>query len=112
MDKRIQLEHLPRPEIGMPWKVQKYRVIFEEEELGVWKDPECSAARRLLERGLAERDDRLRTYRGEKLCLSGSVGWYADRQVRENDQGMFFVKWKPFPLPSEQGTALDAPEVD
>ena len=61
----------------------RYCVTFEGCEIGVWKDPECSAARYLVDNGLASREDTLRTFRGETPCLRGSVGWYADRRVVE-----------------------------
>jgi hypothetical protein len=65
-----------------------YRVVYNGAAIGVWRNPECSAARWLLEQGLAVREDRLETWRnaGDKdmRCLIGSVGWFADRTMRED----------------------------
>jgi hypothetical protein len=87
----IQIERVPPT---------RYRVTYAGRELGVWKSPETSAARALLEAGHAQRSDTLRTYRGEMLCLTGNVGWLADRTVSERDDGRNdgtprFARWYP-----------------
>jgi hypothetical protein len=75
----------------------RYRVFYGERELGLWRDPEHSAARFLIDNGLAGRADVIRTFRGEKLCMTGSVGWFADRRTEETDEGgPRTVKWRPF----------------
>jgi hypothetical protein len=64
----------------------RYRATYDERELGVWRDPEHSAARFLIDNGLAERGDMLRTFRGDVLCMTGSVGWFADRMTLETEK--------------------------
>jgi hypothetical protein len=87
----------------------RYCVTYDDREIGTWRVPECSAARRLLELGHAERGDRLHVYRADKLCMTGGIGWLADRTVVEdNDTGTpRFVKWRP--LPPQWGASSDAP---
>jgi hypothetical protein len=103
MDRKIQLELVrPKPSAPDTNTETRYRVLFEGEAIGVWRDPECSAARWLIDYGRATRDDTLRTYRGDTPCLVGSVGWFADHRVRENDTNNsgtpHFVKWQPNPF--------------
>jgi hypothetical protein len=89
----------------------RYRVIHGGREIGVWRDPEHSAVRFLIDNGLAERGDMLRTFRGDALCMTGDVGWFAGRVTSEPDHdGPRTVKWKPFPAlrrppgrPSDEG---------
>ena len=76
----------------------RYHVTYEGREIGVWRDPEHSAARFLLDNGLAERGDTIRTFRGEALCMTGSVGWFADRRTEETDKYFRAGKWTPFPV--------------
>jgi hypothetical protein len=113
MERVIQIELVPRPEVGQPWRSRKYRVLFEGKEIGVWKDPECSAARYLLEKKLAAKSDALRSYRGDTPRLSGGIGWLAGHTVREDElTSPTFVKWRPFPVArSAPGTASDDLEV-
>jgi hypothetical protein len=74
----------------------RYRVVFQDAEIGVWRDPECSAARYLVDHGLATRLDVLRVYRGSILCLTGGIAWFADRRVDEGEPR--FGKWRPHPF--------------
>jgi hypothetical protein len=83
---------------------QQYRVVFEGEEIGVWRIPEHEAARWLLAQGKAERADPLRTRRlidgKETPSMTGSVGWFADHTVTESDKRggtRRFIKWRPMP---------------
>jgi hypothetical protein len=96
MEIRIQIEQVKKPD-GFPVAPYKYRVLFEGQEIGSWRDPECSAARRLIELSLAKREDVLLTFRGDNPCMRGSVGWFADRRVADDDRGLHFARWKPFP---------------
>ena len=89
MEIRVQIERAPS---------NRYRISFGGKEIGVWRDPESSAARYLLDNGLASRDDTLQTYHGDDKRLRGGIGWLADRTVREDAKtSPTFVKWKPFP---------------
>lgn len=96
---RIEIE-VVRPTAGRPTgnSETRYRVIHESVELGVWRVPECSAARWLIEHNHAERGDRLEIYRRETLCMSGAIGWFADRTVREDggDGTPRLVKFQPW----------------
>jgi hypothetical protein len=96
----IQLEmvrpNVPAPPTGN--SETRYRVIYGKRVLGVWRDPEHSAARFLIDHGFAARGDTLRTFRGDALCMTGSIGWFADHRTLEDDtRGPVTVKWKPFP---------------
>jgi hypothetical protein len=90
----------PSPRTGN--NEQQYRVYFEREEIGSWRYPEHSAARWLIEHGKAERTDLLRTRRlidgAEIPSMRGSVGWFADTTVIEDDNGPpRWAKYTPFP---------------
>jgi hypothetical protein len=55
-------------------------------------------ARKLIAEGKADRSDRLMMLRDSKPILSGGVGWFADRTIREDAKvGPVYVKWRPFP---------------
>jgi hypothetical protein len=100
MDRDLRLElgraNVPAPPTGT--SETRSRVFHGERELGVWRDPEHSAARFLIDHGLAERGDVLRVFRGDVLCMSGSVAWFADRRTLENDrEGPRTVRWTPYP---------------
>jgi hypothetical protein len=72
LDAKVQLERVrPSPCSNLNSNTEtRYRVLFEGEEIGVWRDPECSAARWLVDNGRASRDDVLKTYRGDSPCLT------------------------------------------
>jgi hypothetical protein len=86
-------------------------VFYLGESLGEMRSPCCSTARWLLERSLASRDDLIAMVRdrdasGQQspvcdhpyLCITGSVGWFADHTVIENERvGPVWGRWKPFP---------------
>jgi hypothetical protein len=108
-ERRIQLERVRRQPCFNPESntETRYRVFFEREDIGVWRDPECAAARYLIDNGLASREDVLRAYRGDTPCLTGSVGWFADRRVTEDDKHGSgtprFVRWRPNPFKTRRG---------
>jgi hypothetical protein len=57
----------------------------------------CAEARKLLADG-ANFDDTLAAYRGEMRCLTGKVGWFAARTIKETGKrGLRYVRWMPFP---------------
>jgi hypothetical protein len=86
----------------------RYLVSHQGEIIGTFRTPVCEAARYLLDHGLATREDRLVMCRAENLpstgeqsegvpVLSGSVGWFADRTVEENDKvSPRWAKHRPF----------------
>jgi hypothetical protein len=75
----------------------KYRALYDGRELGVWRDPEHSAARTLIDLGLAKRSDWLRTFHGETPCLKANIGWLADHSAADPDRGSpHWTKYKPF----------------
>jgi hypothetical protein len=85
----------------------KWLARYGDVDLGVWRDPEHSAARRLLELGLADRSHWLRTYRGAMPCLRANVGWLADHSSSEPDRGrLHTVKWRAFDMPAESTVEL------
>lgn len=119
-DIRIRIERkLPIPAAPRTGNnEQQYRVFFEDEEIGTWRVPECSAARWLLEHGKAERADTLRTFHNGP-AMRGSVGWFADHTVSETDKhGLRIVKWVPMPEGAKgrprvlTGTASGAGDVE
>jgi len=114
----IQLERV-RPAPSSPDKntETRYRVTLGARVLGIWRDPECSAARKLLELGLAKREDTLRTWRGDQPCMHGGIGWLADRRVSESDRkGQTgtprFVRWVPPPVLDLSGGRLKSGRND
>jgi hypothetical protein len=92
--KRHDEQHWIRPGSPRGNSEQQYRVWFEGEDIGSWRVPECDAARWLLEHSKAQRDDTLRTFRGQTPSLIGKVGWFADRTVSESETPRF-IKWSP-----------------
>jgi hypothetical protein len=57
-----------------------YETAYDGRVIGSWRSPECAAARWLLEQGLASECDVLTTYRGNAPCLSGEIGWFANKR--------------------------------
>ena len=87
----------PAPKTGNTFV--QYRVLYEGQELGVWSDPEHSAARELIARGLASRDDTLLTHRDGIPSMRGGMGWYAGTYASEGERASPFIgKWRPFPV--------------
>lgn len=82
-------------------RIGSYRVTDREtgqEWVGRARVPACSVARVLLNLG-ASPSDRLEVFREgrDQPCSTGSLGWYADRTVRETPrQGPNFAKYQPF----------------
>jgi hypothetical protein len=61
-------------------------------------DCECAAARWLIANAHAAEGDTMTTWRGGMPCLSGRVGWFSVRTVRENkNSGPTYARWIPFP---------------
>jgi hypothetical protein len=77
----------------------KWTVTYGGRELGQWRDPEHCAARAMLDAGLAQRGDWLKTFHGSAPAMRGNVGSLADRAVSEPDRGRIrIVKWRPFEM--------------
>lgn len=82
-------------------RIGSYRVTDREtgqEWVARARVPACSVARVLLDLG-ASPSDRLEVFREgrDQPCSTGSLGWYADRTVRETPrQGPTFAKYQPF----------------
>lgn len=107
-DKR--LGNNPRP--LSPDAGDLYIVSHNGEDIGTWPDPECTAARWLIEHDRVLRTDRLVTFRYPHIkSMSGSMGWFADHRVAETKKiSPRFVRWRPFPaLRVTQGTVSDDP---
>jgi len=67
--------------------------------IGSSRQPIYDAARYLLDSDRAEPGDRVETWRGEVLCMSGVAGDLAKRTVVENDHGnpaFQLRRWKAF----------------
>jgi hypothetical protein len=74
----------------------KWSATYGDIELGVWRDPEHCAARRLLDPGLASRDDMLRTFHGAP-AMRGSIAWWADTTAADPSRGSPHIeRWSPF----------------
>ena len=104
-DKRRGIKRELKPDARL-----MYIVRHNGEEIGRWIDPECTAARWLVERGRASREDQLVTFRpGRVKSLTGKVGWFADHRVEETETiGPRFTRWRPFPsLRGRAGTASE-----
>jgi hypothetical protein len=114
---RVQIEMTnPRPSRPGSNSETRYRVTYNDCELGTWRVPECSAARQLLSEGIAHINDTLETFSGDKRRMTGRVGWFAVRTVRE-DAGTGtprFVKWIPRPESSfpSRGPTQNTPSDD
>jgi hypothetical protein len=77
----------------------KYAATYRGERIGEFRVPECDAARWLLANGHAARDDTLTICRNGRPALSGSVGWFADSTVEENEKvSPRWRKFRPFGL--------------
>jgi hypothetical protein len=91
--------------------LDKSFTFYNGEPLGEQRTPCCTAARWLLERAHAARSDILAMVRDRDPsdqqnpicdrpypCMIGSVGWFADHTVVENERvGPVWGRWKPFP---------------
>jgi hypothetical protein len=90
-----------RPDIrpdGRSWG--RTPVLYNDKVIGSSDQPEYDAARWLLANNAAHPDDRLETYRGSLLCMSGVVGELAKWTVVESEHGhptFSLRRWRPFP---------------
>jgi hypothetical protein len=78
------------------------KLFHNGEPLGV--SDELEAARVMLARNLASRDDKFTTYRGEMPCFTAGFGWAADRRVRVNKSGT--------PIFVREGRQIDAGQAN
>jgi hypothetical protein len=97
--RRIYLRPDLRPG-GKTWG--KTPMVYQGEVIGSAHDPEYAAARWLLDNDKALPTDKLETYRGETLCMSGTIGKLAKWTVTEHeDPGkhhrptLELVRWRP-----------------
>lgn len=99
-DLSIQIEtQRPKPHrTGLGNTETRYRVLYKDEEIGVWRYPEHAAARKLLEMG-ASRNDVLHVFHGGAPSSRAQLGWLADHTIVEDDRhgGPYLVKWRPMP---------------
>ena len=99
-DLSIYIERVPpKPHrTGLGNSETRYKVLYNDEEIGVWRYPEHAAARKLLEMG-AERSDVLHVFHGGMPSMQGDLGWWADRTIVENDTagGPYLGKYRPLP---------------
>jgi hypothetical protein len=78
-------------------------MFYNGKGVGSSKTPIFAAARWLLDNNAAFPTDRLETYRGETLCMSGIVGELAKWTVTEHDDPGYrptleLTRWRPFPM--------------
>ena len=71
----------------------RFRVTMNQTVLGVWRFPETSAARKLMDLGVASRNDTLETWIGGTRSISASVGWLSERTVVEGDDAPRLNRW-------------------
>lgn len=69
--------------LRLQWK--DGQLFYDNLPLGA--QDELDAARVLLARNLATRSDTFTTYRGDMPCLTGRIGWAADRRVTTHKDG-------------------------
>ena len=78
---------------------RKYATTYHGEHIGDFKSPETEAARWLKANRGAANSDRLVICRNGRPALSGSVGWFADSTVEENEKvSPRWRKFRPFGL--------------
>lgn len=73
----------------------KAKMSYGSRDLGLSRHPLFAGARKLLAEGLAESNDRIETWRGQTLCLSGPV--WAAAKLSVDAGGPRFTRWMPFP---------------
>jgi hypothetical protein len=77
-------------------------MVYRGEAIGSARAPIHTAARYLLDNGLAAPDDIVATYRGGILCTSGLAGELAKLTVAEHDHCNPTFKLRPYkPFPSK-----------
>jgi hypothetical protein len=98
MEHRIQLKSAKRRnKRGDGWiGIGKAFVYYNNELINETDDEMCDTARWLLNNGYATREDTLVSYRDDQQCLTGNIGWFADRRILETrEQGPYFTMWTP-----------------
>lgn len=78
----------------------KTPMLYHGKVIGSSDQPEYAAARWLLDNNAALSDDRLETYRGKTMCMSGEIGKLAQWTIEESAHGnpsLRLRRWKPFP---------------
>ena len=71
-------------------------MLYNGKRIGASDQPEYAAARWLLANNAALPEDRLETYRGGMLCMSGIVGKLAEWTVEETKHGNPTFKLRPY----------------
>jgi hypothetical protein len=87
-------------------------MLYRGNIIGSSDQPEYAGARWLLDNGKALPEDKLETWRGETLCVSGIIGKLAKLTVVENGHGdpTFQLRtYKPFPTETVRLPAAKTP---
>jgi hypothetical protein len=81
--------------------------------IGEWRVPECDAARWLRDNRGALDSDILITTRGGLPCLRGSIGWFAERTIEENEKvSPRWAKHRPWSAPGRSAVPSVAAEIE
>lgn len=86
-------------------------MLYQGKRIGASDQPEYSAARWLLNNNAAAPDDRLETYRGEMLCMSGIVGELVKLMVIENAHGNPTFELRRYVAPPSSKERPPVPEM-
>src|ERR1700730_5602151 len=94
----------------------KTPMLYNGKVIGASDQPEYAAARWLLNNNAAMPEDKLETYRGEMLCMSGIVGQLAKWTVLEHDDPrkhdkptLELARWRPFPTTAVRPRTPETP---
>jgi hypothetical protein len=83
---------------GLSRLINHYHAEYDGKRILTSDVASFDAARYLLNNNLAKEDDTLITYADGKPLMTGSIKWFAEHTVQENEKvGPRFAKWRPFP---------------
>jgi hypothetical protein len=79
----------------------KAQMVYQGEILGTSSEPLFTAARLLMNRGEAEAQDYIETYRDGMRCMRAKVGVAATKTVKEDRKGIRIGEFRPFAAPAD-----------
>jgi hypothetical protein len=90
-----------------------YYAEHEGQRIGEWRVPECDAARWLKANLGAADTDILITTRGGVPAMRGSIGWFAERTIEENEKvSPRWTKHRPWTAPGRSAVPSVAAEIE